>query len=297
MKLTPGHIDGSARADRSRRAALRTAVLFCVLTFALSSVRASLNPDIVFQLWHAKRMVLIGTGAAIFWLSISAPGDARPGWRTFRHMAMLGVPGLFALFALAVGWDLWVTGETEDLLARNLRWILLWGGYFGTGLAAWLALQYGAALAEAERQATVGATSDAGRAAPEGAFWVKTGRQTIRIAHESVEWIEAEGNYVRIHGDDGVHGLVRSTLSAIEADMNGADFLRVHRSALCRRIAIRGYRRTPSGAMRALLASGAEAPLGRSYARGVIDRHGGLGPDLAAVDDTVSRRGAEAAPV
>lgn len=293
MKLLPGSMSVSPVEGRSRRDALVAAGLFCVLTFAISSFRASLNPETVFQLWHGKRMVLIGAGALVFWLAISGPGSDRPGLPTFRRMAMFGLPGLAALFALATGWDLLVTGETDDLVARNLRWILLWSGFFGTGLAAWLALKFGAALAAAERQVAAATGSGGVRPARDGGFWVKTGRQTIRIPHDSVEWIQAEGNYVRIHADDGGHGLVRSTLSAIEAELDGADFLRVHRSALCRRSAIRGYRRKPSGAMLALLASGAQAPLGRSYAKAVIELQWAMPTGPSDPNDTVSRSNGE----
>ena len=77
--------------------------------------------------------------------------------------------------------------------------------------------------------------------------------------------------------------------------MGGDAFVRVHRSALCRRSAIRGYRRKPSGAMLALLGSGAEAPLGRSYVRDVIGPDKGALSLISDMDDTVSQGGAETA--
>ncbi len=268
------------------------ALLFCLSTFAISSFRASLNPDAVFDLLEPKRIALIVAGAGVFWLAVKQAERHRPDLCGLGRMATVALPGMAVLFGIAVGWDVLIDPEPADIAARNLRWILLWGGYFGTGIAAWLAIHFATALADVQAMQT----AEAARASGEDqGFWVKTGRQTIRIPHESVEWVQAEGNYVRIHGADGAHGLIRSTLSAIEAAMGGDAFLRVHRSALCRRSAIRGYRRKPSGAMLALLASGAEAPLGRSYARDVIGSERGALPAISNMDDTVSPAGAEAA--
>ncbi|WAC24976.1 LytR/AlgR family response regulator transcription factor [Blastomonas sp. SL216] len=290
MKLLPADRPIPGLAGRLQRSPLAAALLFCLSTFVISAFRASLNPDTVFELFHPKRTLLIAAGALVFWTAISGTSGRRPGWATLRRLALTGLPGLAMLFALANGWDMLVSGEVQDMTARNLRWILLWSGYFGTGLAAWLALQYGAALAEAEQQAA-DQSEAMGTRTPDadGGFWVKTGRQTIRIPHALVEWIEAEGNYVRIHALDGGHGLIRSTLAAIESQLPHEEFIRIHRSALCRRSAIRGYRRKPSGAMLALLASGAEAPIGRSFARALtaqIQRPNGHPSDM---DDTVSR--------
>lgn len=290
-----------------RHRALFAAALFCVSTFAISSFRTSLNPQIAFTLFDPKRVALLIAGACVFWLAISAAHRQRPDLRALGRIAMIAVPGMALLFAMAVGWDVLVAQRPENLVARNLRWILLWSGYFGTGLAAWLAVQYGAALAQVEADAAHPARlrpdtlqSTAGAAADRG-FWVKTGRQTIHIAHAAVEWIEAEGNYVRVHGTDGAHGLVRMTLAGTAAELDSADFVRIHRSALCRRSAIKGYRRKASGAMLVLLASGTEAPLGRSFAKDLVNQMrslaGASNAELDVVtDDTVTRPSAETLP-
>ncbi len=298
MKLLPTDRLLHRPAVELQRSPLAAALLFCVSTFAISAFRASLNPDTVFELFHAKRTLLIGVGALVFWIAIREMSGRRPKWSTLRHLLLTGLPGLVLLFGLASGWDLFVTGDTRDMTARNLRWILLWSGYFGTGIAAWLALQYGTALAEAEQHDMPPPDSlrMRGPATPSG-FWVKTGRRTVLIQHGHVEWIEAEGNYVRIHAMDGGHGLVRSTLAAIESQLPPAEFIRIHRSALCRHSAIRGYRRKPSGALLALLASGAEVPMGRSFARRLIGQLQPLASDSSVSDDTVSPKSSDAAAI
>lgn len=277
------------------RSAGAAALLFCISTFALSAFRASLNPDEVFDLYNPKRIVLIAAGALVFWLAIRGRAGARPGLPMLRRMVLIGLPGLVGLFGLAMALDIWVMGETANLAARNMRWILLWSGYFGTGLAAWLALGYGAALAQVEQQAVDRLAGLAARDEGDAdGFWVKTGRQTVHIARGDVEWIEAEGNYVRIHGR-GANGLIRSTLAAIESQLEAEDFMRIHRSALCRRSAIRGYRRKPSGALLALLNSGAEAPMGRRFARELTGQLRPIPGDESDPDDTVSRSAGNAA--
>lgn len=292
MKLISRTSQAGQPGDGWKEGAWPAAILFCLSTFAISTFRASLNPDAVFELFNPKRIALIVAGAGVFWLAVKQADRYQLDFRGLGRMAMVALPGMAMLFAIAVGWDLLIEPRPDDIAARNLRWILLWGGYFGTGIAAWLAVHYAAALAHVQAAQTASASRSGD---PDLGFWVKTGRQTIRIPHDGVEWVQAEGNYVRIHGADGAHGLVRSTLSAIATEMEGAAFLRVHRSALCRRSAIRGYRRKPSGAMLALLASGAEAPLGRSYVRDVLGADRGLQTAASEMDDTVSQPGAEAA--
>ncbi|MEG3180964.1 LytR/AlgR family response regulator transcription factor [Sphingomonas sp. LT1P40] len=109
---------------------------------------------------------------------------------------------------------------------------------------------------------------------PDDSIWAYRHREYVRIRIADISWAEADGDYVRLHTADGT-GLVRATLSAIEARLIPAGFIRVHRSALCRREAIAGLLRRPSGALAIRLNTGAEIPAGRSYVgglRGMIDR-------------------------
>lgn len=295
MKLLPEYRLDRAMPWLRQRNACAAAILFCVSTFAVSAFRASLNPDQVFDLFDLKRIVLIIAGALVFWLAIAGRGSRRPGLPMLRRMAVVGLPGLVLLLLLAVGYDMVIAQDTTNMAAINLRWMLLWSGYFGTGLAAWLAVQYGAALAEVEQQAAEPSPVPERRSHGDSeGFWVKTGRSTVLIPTPHVEWIEAEGNYVRVHALDGGHGLIRSTLQAIESQLPEGQFIRVHRSALCRRTAIQGYRRKPSGAMLALLASGAEAPIGRRFAQAVIVQSQGVASHVSGMDDTVSPPGTSA---
>ena len=103
----------------------------------------------------------------------------------------------------------------------------------------------------------------------------------MRIPIAALEWAEAEGNYVRLHAADG-GGTMRMPLSMLETKLDAETFLRVHRSAICRTDAIRALRRKSSGALLAVLASGAEVPVGRSFGKKVaeiVKRQRSPGPD------------------
>jgi two-component system, LytTR family, response regulator len=58
------------------------------------------------------------------------------------------------------------------------------------------------------------------------------GRYTF-LAMEEVDWIEAAGNYLRLHAGGRGH-LLRETMSGFESKLDPAQFLRIHRSAIVR---------------------------------------------------------------
>lgn len=99
-------------------------------------------------------------------------------------------------------------------------------------------------------------------------FWAHRHREFVRIQIDDIQWIEANGDYVRLHTVEG-GGLMRMTLAALETQLDDGLFIRVHRSAICRRSAIAGLRRKPTGALVAMLANGEEAPVGRRFGGGL----------------------------
>ena len=109
------------------------------------------------------------------------------------------------------------------------------------------------------------AAGDAPPPAPRiDSLWVDRHRERVRMPIEEIEWIEGYGDYARIHGQRFT-GLARTTLKALEDKLDPAEFIRVHRSAICRRSSIAGLRRRATGATSVLLASGDQAPAGRRY--------------------------------
>jgi two-component system LytT family response regulator len=84
-----------------------------------------------------------------------------------------------------------------------------------------------------------------------------------RIPLDEIEWVEAQGNYVRINAGGG-RLMVRETMRNLEQRL-GARFLRVHRSAIVNIDSVeRVEARSPSEHW-LILRSGARVPTGRSY--------------------------------
>ncbi|SMF74348.1 LytR/AlgR family response regulator transcription factor [Allosphingosinicella indica] len=99
-------------------------------------------------------------------------------------------------------------------------------------------------------------------------LWVHRHQEFVRVPIAKIAWLEAQGDYVQIHAKGG-GGLLRATLNTLEAKLDPATFIRVHRSAICRRDAIIALKRKPTGALAVSLANGDWAPVGRTYGSGL----------------------------
>ncbi|HKQ98643.1 MAG TPA: LytTR family DNA-binding domain-containing protein [Candidatus Polarisedimenticolia bacterium] len=93
---------------------------------------------------------------------------------------------------------------------------------------------------------------------------VKTGGRITFVDPAEVEWIEAEGNYVRLHLA-GRSCLVRETLTEMEARLDPARFMRIHRSVIVGIDRIRDLRPWFTGEYVVRLDSGREFTLTRRY--------------------------------
>jgi two-component system LytT family response regulator len=60
---------------------------------------------------------------------------------------------------------------------------------------------------------------------------VRRGRQMQFVKTDDVDWMEAQGNYIQLHIGGRAH-LLRETMSSLEARLDPAQFVRVHRSAI-----------------------------------------------------------------
>ena len=104
---------------------------------------------------------------------------------------------------------------------------------------------------------------------------VELGGTTTLVHRSSVAWVEADGDYARLHTSNGSH-LVRIPISALESRWADAGFLRVHRSYLVSLRLVTGIRSVGSGLVVCLRASGnlaaCELPVSRRHARELKDR-------------------------
>ena len=100
-------------------------------------------------------------------------------------------------------------------------------------------------------------------------FWVPHRSELLRIAAADVNRIDAERDYVRLHIDqpDGTSRsyLLLQTVSGLEARLDPAQFIRVHRSTILRRDRITGLRHDGLGVWSAELADGGAVRIGRTY--------------------------------
>jgi hypothetical protein len=93
---------------------------------------------------------------------------------------------------------------------------------------------------------------------------VRSRGQTTLLDFANVDWIEAQGNYLALHAGPAVH-LIRESIARLEARLDPARFIRVHRSTI---VAVeRIHKMTPLGAGDAtlLLKDGTELRLSRNF--------------------------------
>ncbi|RJO69170.1 DNA-binding response regulator [Nocardia panacis] len=132
-------------------------------------------------------------------------------------------------------------------------------------------------LAEAVRRiaAAQPTAAQAPRPDPNEVIPVELGGVTTLVHRASVSWVEAEGDYARLHTSGGSH-LVRIPLSALEARWQDAGFLRVHRSYLVAVRLVTGLRAVGSATVVCLRADGSsgavELPVSRRQVRELKQR-------------------------
>ena len=94
---------------------------------------------------------------------------------------------------------------------------------------------------------------------------VPDGHRMVPLPVSSIGWIKAEGDYARIHAR-GKSYLVYRTLNDLEARLDPAEFLRVHRSAIVRMDQIADATPAGSSRYRLTLADGTTLIVSRSRA-------------------------------
>jgi two-component system LytT family response regulator len=92
---------------------------------------------------------------------------------------------------------------------------------------------------------------------------VKSGGRIFFIRVDEIDWIDAAGNYVRLHVKGESH-LFRETMSAIEKRLEKAQFVRIHRSHLVNADRIRELL-PGNGEHVVVLRNGIRLPLSRGY--------------------------------
>lgn len=99
---------------------------------------------------------------------------------------------------------------------------------------------------------------------------IDTGRRTVFVKRDDVQFVEAQGDYVRLHTAEGTH-LIRLSLSYLEEVWAAAGFVRVHRGFLIAIPWVRDLRVTSSSGLVAGTPAG-DVPVSRRHGRHLRSR-------------------------
>jgi len=99
---------------------------------------------------------------------------------------------------------------------------------------------------------------------------IKSGGRIFFLKMEEVDWIEAAGNYLRLHVGAETH-LLRETMNALEGRIDPSRFLRIHRSTIVNIERIREIQPAFHGDFVVILRDGTQLALSRSYRQRVQD--------------------------
>ncbi len=104
---------------------------------------------------------------------------------------------------------------------------------------------------------------------------VKEQGEIVRVPTNSIEWIDAAGDYMCLHCTDGKTHILRKTMKELEQMLDPHDFIRVHRSAIVNSHQIQKLVTQTSGEYVVVLNNEQELKVSRSYrdkVKSVINR-------------------------
>jgi two-component system, LytTR family, response regulator len=108
-------------------------------------------------------------------------------------------------------------------------------------------------------------------AAPGERLIVRSGGRVTFVDVEQIDFVEAEGNYVRIHAAGESH-LVRETMARLQSRLDPARFFRIHRSRLVNVTRIKALRLGAGGDYDVVLHDGRHLGLSRLYKDALQER-------------------------
>ncbi len=104
-------------------------------------------------------------------------------------------------------------------------------------------------------------------------FVIKSGGRVFFVRAEEIDWIEAAGNYVKLHVGNEAH-LFRETMNALEARLNSDTFYRIHRSHIVNIERVRELQPWFNGEYVVFLKDGTRLTLSRGYREKLQERIG-----------------------
>jgi DNA-binding LytR/AlgR family response regulator len=147
--------------------------------------------------------------------------------------------------------------EAADYLLKPVRFDRLWQ-----------------AVERAKRRKELRAMAGRAAAAPvhhEDGLWVPTRTGSVFVPTETIEWIEAQRDYVMLHTATRSH-ILRISMRALEEKLDPAQLMRVHRSAFARPANVVEVQRLGRTITSLVLRDGAVVQVGPNYSKAVSDR-------------------------
>ena len=102
---------------------------------------------------------------------------------------------------------------------------------------------------------------------------VKSGGRVFFLRTDDIDWIEAAGNYVRLHLGEESH-LFRETMNRMEARLDARRFVRIHRSRIVNSERIKELQPWFNGEYVVILRNGTRLTLSRGYRDRLQDQVG-----------------------
>lgn len=99
---------------------------------------------------------------------------------------------------------------------------------------------------------------------PADRILVKSAGEILFLRADEIDWIEAEGDYMKLHVASRTH-LMRETMARLEQRLDGRRFVRIHRSTIVNLDRVRKLSPSFLGEHEVTLADGTRLRLGRAY--------------------------------
>jgi len=132
-------------------------------------------------------------------------------------------------------------------------------------------LRRGAAAEASEQLQALRRDERSGRGA--GRVLIREQGRFYFVKTDDVDWVEAAGNYLRLHTGERTH-LLRETMSNLERRLDPARFVRIHRSTIVNLERIREFQALFHGDYVVILHDGTELTMSRGYRQALADLFG-----------------------
>lgn len=216
--------------------------------------------------WELTSIAVLFALAPLIWIAVARLRPPRLSWpAAIATLAALSLPASIVHVTLMVA-------------LRKLIYALRGGYYpFGPDVIAEFLYEYRKDIATfilfalvfalfqwiLSRPSVIPATAPA-----KAMLTIRDGATSYQVPVEEIDYLAAAGNYVEVHWG-GRTLLHRTTLAAIESELAGSGFVRVHRSILVRRDAIRQTETGQSGDFTLTLSGGETIKGSRRYRPGL----------------------------